>query len=270
MLKARILTALVLVPLMVWATFALSTPWLGALMGVFILLAAWEWTALCGMQAPATRIGYMVALAATGVGLYFVDAGLVMLVSVLWWVWALAEILWFKDPRRGGLMTPWGRWVGGFFVLIPAWLAPLWLHQQPGGARLVVFLMALVWVADSAAYFAGKAWGKTKIAPHISPGKSLQGVIGGLVGVAVLAAASAVLVWNLNAERLIIWILIALLAALFSVLGDLTESRAKRIAGVKDSGTILPGHGGILDRIDAFTAAAPLFVVLWIWLRPLS
>ncbi|HEX9626043.1 MAG TPA: phosphatidate cytidylyltransferase [Acidiferrobacterales bacterium] len=282
MLKLRVLTAAVLVPLMVWATFALSTAWLGALMGAFILAAAWEWAALCELRAVPARGAYLAALAALGVALYAVliapgegggaraaMAGL-MAVCVAWWLWVLVELLVFRDPRRGVWMTRPGRLASGLIVLLPAWLAPLWLHAQDGedGAKIVVFLMALVWVADSAAYFVGRAYGRTKIAPQVSPGKSLEGVLGGLAGVAVLAFASGVLVWKFGGGQLIIWAMIALLATLFSVLGDLTESRVKRVAGVKDSGTLLPGHGGVLDRIDAFTAAAPVFVLAWILWGP--
>lgn len=280
MLKLRLMTAAVLVPLMVWATFALTTPWLGALMGGFILAAAWEWAALCELRSVLARTVYLATVATLGVALYIVVMAPAVLASawplamswimalcVGWWLWVLIELLAFRDLRRGLWMTRGGRLASGVFVLVPAWLAPLWLHVQDGGAKLVVFLMALVWVADSVAYFVGRAYGRIKIAPHVSPGKSLEGALGGLAGVAVLATVSGAAVWKFSGDQLIIWIMIALITTLFSVLGDLTESRVKRVAGVKDSGTLLPGHGGVLDRIDAFTAAAPVFVLAWIFLR---
>lgn len=267
MLKLRILTAAILVPLMVWATVALATPWLGALMGVFILAAGWEWTRLCGLAQVWVRILYISGLAAAGVLLFFAPVAPLMLLSAAWWALALFEMLYHRDAHAGLLASAPGRLISGYFVLLPAWIAPLWLHaHQPEGWKLVLFIMVLVWTADSGAYFAGKAWGKTKIASHISPGKSLEGVLGGLAAVVLLAWFSGLWVWQFSANKLWVWVMLAAVIALVSVVGDLMESRFKRAAGVKDSGTLLPGHGGVLDRIDAFTAAAPFFVLGWLYL----
>jgi len=269
-LRLRVLTAAVLIPLIVWATVCLSTPQLGVFLGFFILAAAWEWTALCNLNSPLARVAYVVALAAVALLLYQAPALPVMAVTVAWWIWALFELLYYPDVRQGFLASPVGMILSGFFILIPAWRAPLVVHaSQAGGASLTLFIMVLVWVADSGAYFVGRPWGKTKIAPHISPGKSLEGLLGGLTLVALLALACGKFIWKLDDSALMVWLAITVVAMLFSVLGDLVESRAKRIAGVKDSGSILPGHGGLLDRIDAFTAAAPAFVLGWLLLRPL-
>ncbi len=270
MLRLRILTAAVLVPLMVWATIDLSTAELAVLMGVFIIAAAWEWTALCGLTSPTVRVGYVAALAAAGLLLYRAPVLPVMAVSVTWWVWALWELLYYPDVHQGFLASPFGKFLSGFFILIPAWIAPLAVHtSSTGGPSLTLFIMVVVCVADSGAYFVGKPWGKTKIAPHISPGKSLEGVLGGLVLTSLLALACGKYLWHFNNAALMAWLAITVVATLFSVLGDLVESRAKRIAGVKDSSHLLPGHGGLLDRIDAFTAAAPTFVLGWLLLRSL-
>ncbi|MHB8454730.1 MAG: phosphatidate cytidylyltransferase [Acidiferrobacterales bacterium] len=270
MLKLRILTAAVLVPLMVWATIDLSTPKLAALMGVFIIAAAWEWTALCGLTMPAGRVTYVAVLAVAGLLLYRAPVLPIMAVSVTWWVWALSELLYYPDVHHGFLVSPFGRLLSGFFILIPAWIAPLAVHASgTGGPSLTLFIMVLVWVADSGAYFVGKPWGKTKIAPHVSPGKSLEGLLGGLVLTSLLALACGKYLWHFDTAALMAWFAITVIATLFSVLGDLVESRAKRVAGVKDSGSVLPGHGGLLDRIDAFTAAAPTFVLGWLLLRSL-
>lgn len=267
MLKLRLLTAAVLVPLMVWATYALPTLGLGALMGVFILAAAWEWAGLCGIAPGPGRILYVIAVAVAGILLFRAPIIPVMLLSAAWWLWALFEMMYYHDVRAGLLASAAGKVVSGIFVLVPAWIAPLWLHaNQADGWMLVLFLLVLVWSADSGAYFAGKSWGKTKIAPHISPGKSLEGVLGGLVVVVCVALISGLWVWQLEPNKLLIWVLLAALIALISVVGDLLESRYKRAIGVKDSGNLLPGHGGVLDRIDAFTAAAPFFVLGWIYL----
>ena len=268
MLKLRILTAAVLVPLMVWAVYALPTQWLAVLMGVFILAAAWEWGGLCEITNHAWRAVYVAVLGLAGIVLYqaiLSNQGLVlpvMIAAAAWWLLALVEMLRHKDPRAGLLASPFGRLASGFFVLIPAWLAPLSLHAAAtDGWKAVLFIMVLVWTADSGAYFAGRPWGKTKIAPHISPGKSLEGVLGGLAAVLLVSAASGVLVWGLTGSRLFLWLVLCAVVTLVSVVGDLGESRFKRAVGVKDSGNLLPGHGGVLDRIDAFTAAAPFFLL---------
>ncbi len=270
MLKLRLLTAAVLVPLIVWATFYLTTPELGAVFGIFFIMAAWEWTGLCGLTAWPWRVLYVVTLVAAGLALWQVPLLPVMFAGVAWWLWALYELVHYSDLRQGFLATSFGRRLSGFFILIPAWIAPLAVHaRSDGGPRLTLFILVLVWMADSGAYFVGKPWGRTKIAPHISPGKSLEGLLGGVAMVAVLALVCGKYIWKLEASSLVLWLAIAVIAALFSVLGDLVESRAKRIAGVKDSGSLLPGHGGVLDRVDALTAAAPVFVFGWLLLRPL-
>ncbi|MHB8256242.1 MAG: phosphatidate cytidylyltransferase [Acidiferrobacterales bacterium] len=270
MLRLRVLTAAVLAPLMVWATFSLTTPEFGALLGIFFLTAAWEWTALCGLTEPRSRMLYVGMLVIAGLAAYQAPALPVMLVGVAWWIWALFELVHYSDLRQGFLATVFGKRLSGFFILIPAWVAPLVVHaRRDGGPRLTLFIMVLVWTADSSAYFVGRPWGRTKIAPHVSPGKSLEGLLGGVVMVSLLALACGKYIWKLSAPSLALWLAITVIATLFSVLGDLVESRAKRIAGVKDSGSLLPGHGGVLDRIDAFTAAAPAFVLGWLLLRPL-
>ncbi len=282
MLKLRLLTAAILVPLMVWATYALPTLWLGALMGVFILAAAWEWTSLCGLSRVWVRILYISGMAGLGLWLYhqyivgvadinglrhYAPLLPLMLASAAWWLLALFEMITRHDASAGLLASGPGRLISGFFVLLPTWIAPLWLHgHQPQGWRLVLFMMVLVWTADSGAYFVGRPWGKTKIAPHISPGKSLEGVLGGLAAVVLVAWFSGVWIWQFSSDKLWTWVMLAAVVALVSVVGDLVESRFKRAAGVKDSGHLLPGHGGVLDRIDAFTAAVPFFVIGWLTL----
>ncbi len=270
MLRLRVLTAAVLVPLMVWATFHLSTPALALLFGVFFVAAAWEWTVLCGLHATSARVLYVTALLAAGVILYRAPALPVMIAGVAWWIWEFSELVLYPDLRKGFLATVPGRQLSGFFMLVPAWIAPLAVHaRRDGGPGLTLFIMVLVWTADSGAYFIGRPWGKTKIAPQVSPGKSLEGLLGGLVMVALVALVCGKYIWKFGTLALMLWLAIAVIAMLFSVLGDLAESRAKRIVGVKDSGHLLPGHGGVLDRIDAFTAAAPAFVLGWLLLRPL-
>lgn len=266
MLKIRILTAAVLVPLMVASLWFLPPLGVGIFLGAFVLAAAWEWSALSGLQSTAARAFYLLAVMLLAVSLTRVSPAAVATVAFLFWTWMLAELVFYKDLHRGLLASRTGRLLSGICVLVPAWLAAYHLHFiDPRRPAMLLFLFVLVWVADSAAYFAGKAFGKTKLAPTISPGKSVEGVLGGVVAVLLLAYAAGTYVWHVSGKTLAAWLAIAVATALYSVLGDLLESKTKRIAGVKDSGTLLPGHGGVLDRIDAFTAAAPIFVFgLWL------
>ncbi len=273
MLSRRILTALVLIPLLLAALLYLPTFWLALVFGLFILAAAWEWSALAGIGSAGARWLYAVSLTIFG-GLAVsallrnpASAVPLMLAGMLWWLWVLAELLWHPKPDSGWLATRAGRRVSGFCVLAPAWVAPLYLHAaDPGSPALLVFLFVLVWTADTAAYFSGWAFGRHKLAPRISPGKTVEGALGGLGAVALLAYACGALIWRLEGALLAAWIALAVVTAAFSIVGDLAESKFKRIAGVKDSGRLLPGHGGVLDRIDAFTAAAPVFAAGWVFL----
>lgn len=282
MLKQRILTALVLIVLMVWALFAWPQPAFAAFLGVFILVGAWEWTALCGLQRLSARLAYVALIGAVGGALAAAPVQLatpslvwpLMAAVVLWWLWAFIELLAYLDVRRGFLASLPGKLLSGFFLLLPAWIVPLVLRELPhaglpDGRWLTLYLLGVVWAADTGAYFAGHRWGKTKLAPHVSPGKTWEGVAGGLVAVFVLALTAGVFGWGFAGNELVEWVGLSLATAFVSVFGDLFESRAKRAAGVKDSGTLFPGHGGVLDRIDAYTAAAPLFALAWLlWQTP--
>ena len=271
MLKLRILSALVLVPLVVWALFAWPTPAFAALLGAFILVGAWEWTALAGIRALAARGLYVALIAVAGMVLFLTPAWIrpLLALAVIFWLWVFIEHIVFRDLKAGYLASFPGKLLGGFLVLLPAWIVPLTLRELADGKWLTLFLMVVVWGADTGAYFAGHRWGRHKLAPLVSPGKSWEGVGGGLVTVLLLALAAGIYHWQLRGSELVFWLLLSVGTAFVSVLGDLFESRMKRVAGVKDSGTLIPGHGGVLDRIDAFTAAAPVFALAWlIWRVP--
>jgi phosphatidate cytidylyltransferase len=267
MLKQRILTAAVLIPLLLAALFYLPLFWIHLLFGAVIAAAAWEWAALSGLQSTAFKAAYVFFLLLLGgLCLFAVLSNPSMMfsfaaVASLWWLWALMELVIHREIGRGMFTTAVSRMVGGFLVLVPLWVASGFLmandDQRP---RALLFLLVLVWTADTAAYFAGSWFGKTKLAPHISPGKTVEGVVGGLLGVVLLAWLCGTMLWKFESDQLVRWIALAAITALFSVAGDLTESKLKRVAGVKDSGNLLPGHGGMLDRIDALCAAAPVFV----------
>jgi len=276
MLKQRIVSALVLVSLIVWALFTWSQYAFATLLGAFILVGAWEWTRLMGMTKPVERIAYVAALGLVGVWIVLNPSWNrpLVLVAVIFWAWVLVEQVLLKRLEDGFLVTYPGKLLAGFLVLLPAWLVPLALRLMPQGAMpegrwLVLYLMLVVWAADTGAYFAGHLWGRHKLAPLASPGKTWEGVGGGLVVVLVLALLAGIYRWGIRGDELATWVAISLFVGFVSVLGDLFESRMKRIAGAKDSGTLIPGHGGVLDRIDAFTAAAPVFAYLWYhWRMP--
>ncbi len=271
MLRQRIVTAIALLVPLIAALFFLPPLALAALFAAITLVAAWEWAALSGLSSPAQRLAYAGALVLLGglaIAVLHAHPTLiwyVLLLAALWWLWAVIEL-----PRCGaracGLFAARaGRLLVGAVTLLPPWCAAYYLHahdaERPG---LLLFVLLLVGVADSFAYFAGHRFGRTKLAPAVSPGKTVEGLLGGLGAVLLLAALWGAALKDLGGAHLAAWLALAAVTMLFSVVGDLNESRLKRLAGAKDSGRILPGHGGVLDRIDAFTAAAPVFLLGWI------
>jgi phosphatidate cytidylyltransferase len=268
MLRLRILSALVLVPLVVWALFAWTQPAFALLLGAFILVGAWEWATLSGIKKAITRLLYVSVLGIAGAGLILAPSLTrpLLALALLFWLWVFVEHVACRELSAGFLATSPGKLLAGFLVLLPAWMVPLTLRQLPDGKWLTLYLMVVVWGADTGAYFAGHRWGRHKLAPLISPGKTWEGVGGGLVTVLLVGLIAGIYHWHFRGAELVVWMLLSFCTAFVSVLGDLFESRMKRIAGAKDSGTLIPGHGGVLDRIDAFTAAAPVFALAWlIW-----
>ncbi|GMR03846.1 MAG: phosphatidate cytidylyltransferase [Gammaproteobacteria bacterium] len=273
MLKQRILTALVLILPLVAAVFYLSPVWVAVVLGLFVTAAAWEWTALAGLTRLWYRGVYTGGLVLTGgAGVLWVSwqPSIILpllIIAVVWWLWALIELVLRSNVHNSVFFSSSGKITSGFFILIPAWMAALFLHSEdPSSPAALLFILVLVWVADAAAYFTGHAYGKMKLAPNVSPGKTVEGLLGGLLAAVLLALIYGVIVWGLKASELVLWAALAVVVTLFSVVGDLVESKFKRIAGMKDSGHLLPGHGGMLDRIDAFTGAVPVFVLGWMYL----
>lgn len=267
MLRQRILTALVLIPPLVWGILVLPSTSIAALLGAIVVLAAWEWAGLVGIERPLSRLVFVLLQAGfVAMGWYRLSSvawsNTVLLAATLWWIgvmiWVSRHAMTTVPPASA---WPFGtRVVAGLLTLTPAWWALTWLHtSERYGAIMVVFLLSLVWVADSAAYFTGRRWGSRCLAPAISPAKTQEGVVGAIVAAVVFSCLSGA-VWGLHGLSLGGFVGLSLLAVAFSILGDLFESVLKRQARVKDSGRLLPGHGGVLDRIDSITAAAPVFV----------
>ena len=158
----------------------------------------------------------------------------------------------------------------GWFVLVPLWVSTMYLFVTDAHRPwLLLYAFSLVWAADTFAYFAGHQFGRHKLAPSVSPGKTIEGVAGGLIGAIALATATGIAGWKVEGVALLAWLALAGISVLVSVLGDLLESKFKRLAGVKDSGALLPGHGGVCDRVDAMSAGLPVFALGWYYLQRL-
>lgn len=274
MLKQRVITALVLAPLMIGGIFFLPLYEFGLFIGLIATVAAWEWANLAGFDKQPSRIFYAFAMAAAiSVAIQlqgqseFRDYSL--MAGATWWLLALALVL--SYPKTADAWSNLAaRSIFGFLVLIPMWVGFTYLKAQEHSNWLIVYLMLVIWGADTGAYFAGKTWGKAKLAPKVSPGKSWAGFWGGLA-TSMLVAAVFAYVWHHNIHALsglavFKLMLIAAITTLASVLGDLTESMLKRQRGIKDSSNLLPGHGGVLDRIDSMASAVPVFALLLIML----
>ncbi|WHI48061.1 phosphatidate cytidylyltransferase [Microbulbifer sp. JMSA004] len=270
MLKQRIITALVLLALFMGVLFLLPMQWFSLIFVAVILLAGWEWANLSNLN----RALRFVFLAALGFALMVtaqyvfsmnfddpdIDRGRQILAVACGW-WALA-FLWVQSyPSSAAL---WGnRWVRGLIglvVLVPTWLSLVVLRGLDHGAWLVLYVVAIVAAADVGAYFVGRKFGKRKLAREVSPGKSWEGFFGGLGACLILALVTSYL-FELPLKNTVLFTFGVLVTALASVIGDLVESMFKRHRGIKDSSHMLPGHGGILDRIDSLSAALPVFTM---------
>ncbi|MGP0170528.1 phosphatidate cytidylyltransferase [Pseudomonas sp. NCHU5208] len=265
MLKQRIITALVLLPIALGGFFLLDGLAFALFIGAVVSLGAWEWARLAGFESQGLRVAYAAAVALLLAVLYLLPglAPLILALAVLWWLAATWLVLGYPDSSRywGGLP---GRLLIGLLILLPAWQGLVLLKQWPQANGLIIAVMLLVWGADIGAYFSGKAFGKRKLAPRVSPGKSWEGFYGGLTA-SLLITLLVGLQQGWSTGSLVLALLGAALVVMASVVGDLTESMFKRQSGIKDSSNLLPGHGGVLDRIDSLTAAIPLFAAL-LWL----
>ena len=276
MLATRILTAVVLIPAVLAALFLLPPLAWGYVTLAVIALGSMEWGRLVGLSALGRTV-FLAAIVVIGVALlngpsaHFAQGwpqhivfALCGLASLFWIVIAPPWVVRRWPTQRAVVMV-----IVGLVVLLGAWMALA--QMQARSPWLVLAAMAIVWIADTAAYFAGRAFGKRKLAPAVSPGKSWEGVYGAWVAVAIYAwvlsrfAAEAGFRFDVTPLTTALWMLFAVALAFVSVFGDLFESLMKRHAGVKDSGALLPGHGGVLDRTDALLAAMPIAAVAAEW-----
>lgn len=257
-LRKRVLTAVpaaaVLLAILLfmpeWATVAVVT--------ALLLAGAWEWSAFLRLSTAARRLLY-VALVAVLLPLAWrfskdpEGRDLILAGAVLWWLTALLWVVF--APRR---VTALAAGVAGVLALVPSWVALVWLrYTPPAHGQWVLFTFVLVWMADIGAFFFGRRYGRVRLAPTVSPGKTWEGVLGG-VGLSAVVAIGGSAWFHVP---LAVFLPLCLATVAFSVVGDLTESLLKRFAGMKDSGTIFPGHGGVMDRIDSLTGAAPVLLL---------
>lgn len=270
--RARVATALVMAPIAIGAVLFLPTPLLAALLAGLMMLGLWEWTLLSATPAPTARAAYLAANVAMMTALaWAAGSGLPVLrmaayVGVGWWLLVLVWLTRFDFASVDSLGSRVLKLFAGSLSVIPAWAALCWLHMTgPNGHAWALYALMIVWLADTGAYFVGVRFGKHKLAPRISPGKSWEGFAGGLSSTLLLAVAGLPLL-GLDWDVLPTLLLLTAVAALFSVAGDLFESLLKRHAGAKDSSHLIPGHGGVLDRVDSLLAALPIFAVGKHWL----
>jgi len=280
-LKQRIITALILAPLAIAAIFFLPLKFFMLFAATVFLLASKEWAGFVSKKPP-TAILYIFGLV-LGITLMLMPAGAIwgpeslnqylvtgLTVGAVWW--CVAFILVIRYP---GSATLWKsskviKSLFGLLTLLPFFWGLVVLrslnmhHEFYFGAELLMYVFLLVWAADSGAYFVGRQFGKHKLAPNVSPGKTIEGLVGGVLCAAIVAFFGSQF-FAIPADKLILFFVVSIVTTLASALGDLTESIFKREAGLKDSSNLLPGHGGILDRIDSLTAAVPVFTLMYIY-----
>ena len=277
MLIPRILTALILLPIGLLILFASTVHVFAISVGLIVLVAAWEWIHLSCSVNRARMCILLATVLVLLVGSYSLSSFYALVIigfGCVFWIGAFAMVLAY--PKSGNqIASKYIKLLFGLLVLIPAYLALLQLRRHEAHSLLICLLVAIIWTADVGAYFIGRQFGTSRLAPNVSPGKSWIGLFGGLA----MALAAGIIVAFLNKPTSysfspIAWVALAGLVVLtvsFSVLGDLFESLIKRESGAKDSSSLLPGHGGVMDRIDSLTAASPVFTFIiyftgWPWL----
>jgi phosphatidate cytidylyltransferase len=271
MTRTRVLAALAMTPIAIAAILLLPTPWMVALAAVVFLAGLWEWFRLADIDDTLARtvllvvnMALMVAIvwgSRTSGGLSFVLLQIMMVIGVAWWLAAMLWLRHFDFASNHETHARVFKLAAGTLAIVPAWCALAVLHgSAPNGHRWLFVALAIVWAADSGAYFAGRRFGKRKLAPRTSPNKTVEGLLGGVACGLVVALAFAPFA-GATLRQLPAVGLVAIVAVLFSVVGDLFESLLKRHVGAKDSGDLIPGHGGVLDRIDGVVAALPVFAL---------
>jgi len=254
MLRQRVITAVILAALVIGAIFWLPPRITFGVITLLVLAGAWEWSAFPGFKHVAVRLAYVAVIAGCmafvwAQGIDSARADQLLPAALIWWVVAFVWVISIPGHVNRASAA-----LAGILVLVPAWLALVRLHHH--APYWLLFLLLLVVAADVGAYFAGRRFGKHKLAPRVSPGKTWEGVGGGIFAAAIMAAIGT----TVFPVDIVAFAGVCAVVVMASIVGDLTESLFKRHAGLKDSGTLLPGHGGVLDRVDSVAAAAPVFL----------
>lgn len=267
MLLQRVLTAVPLGLLVIWFVLTQTTDYVFYALLFAVLVSGWEWARLCGYDQPVIRAIYALAILGST---YLIHAWLsaqssdalnvVLFFSVIWWSLIIYRMS-TNDPASASDEKSVFKMLIGFITLIPPILALTHIHQSQQGPFWMLFAMSLVWIADSGAYFSGKKFGKNKLAPRLSPGKTKEGLYGAVFATELYCVLAGYF-FELSFIQIIELLVIGFFATLLSVAGDLFISWLKRERGVKDTGAILPGHGGALDRIDSILSSAPFFALV--------
>lgn len=271
MTRTRLLAALVMAPLAIAAILLLPTEWMMALAAIVMLMGLWEWFDMADIEDSLARsvllLAHLVLMVAlvwasrSASGFSLVLFLLASAVGVVWWLLALLWLGRYDFARDHTTHARVFKLFAGALATIPAWCALGWIHaSEPNGHRWLLVAAFVVWGSDTGAYFTGRKFGKHKLAPVISPNKTIEGLAGGLLTGVVLGVLMGLFAGAPPAQLPAV-ALVAAIASLFSVVGDLFESLLKRHAGMKDSGHLIPGHGGILDRLDGVLAALPAFAL---------
>lgn len=280
MLKERVLSAIIMIAVAIAALFLLSPLPFTIGLTAIVVIAMWEWAQFVGFKTPISRA--VVAFVTICVMLFPIMAATdyiraarfltdetipLLFVGGVWWAVAFALVISYPNSAKVWAKSVSAKFIFGFCTLIPFFIATLALRFYQYnlnpllGTYLLLYVFLLVWGADSGAYFAGRAFGKHKLAPKVSPGKSWEGAVGGLITSAMIALIFMQFIGKEMFSDLptVPFVVLSVLTVAVSILGDLSESMFKRQAGIKDSSNLIPGHGGVLDRIDSLTAAVPFF-----------
>lgn len=269
MLKYRLLTAFLMGPLILWAIYVLPENLFAIFSLVLVSLGAWEWSVFAGWLKPFQRklffaVNVVIFIAVLLLQNFELNLAIIA-ASLLWWAICIPLLLSFPFKNGSLFHSRNVKTLIGITLLLGTLVSMVLIRNNPGyGSEFVLYIILIIWFADSGAYFAGRALGKNKLIPNVSPGKTWEGVAGAIVATLIVATISINLL-NIPSSQSMIFILVTLVTVVYSIVGDLSESMFKRMANIKDSGSLLPGHGGILDRIDSLMSALPVFYAgLWV------
>ena len=257
----RTISLVVLVPIVVWIILYANPQIFQIIALIVCLIGAWEWSNFMMFTSKYRRFIYLVLILAGIFFAGFISSMLILLIAAIWWAYALGQLIrYHKNPEPKTNKF----WLGvlGVLVIVAAWVG-LNVLRNTGlhGAGWLLLYLVMLWSTDTGAYLAGKFLGKHKLAPNLSPNKTIEGAIGGLVALLIVAIVGVFLL-HIPSSQWVVYFLGAILLNVFSVIGDLYESMLKRKRGIKDSGNVIPGHGGILDRIDGLLASVPVFALV--------